>query len=245
MVLAALLVGGCGGRDEPTPTRTPIPTYTPTPPGRQPVAVAQQPAVQPAVAQAAAPAATPVPPTATFTPEPPTATPVPPTPTPAPTDTPTATPTDTPTATPTDTPTATPSPTLTPTPTPDYAFALEAAEQFPTQLPGVDEVRVYVYVYQGEAYALGGYTIRVSKDGAPLTVQARSTEGLPGETRPGPNPYTRFANLGAAFFEKPQGVWEIQLIDHGGFAMGEPARFVLGPDDELREFYLRYHEKPR
>ena len=120
---------------------------------------------------------------------------------------------------------------------------MEAAEQFPTQLPGVDEVRVYVYVYTGDAYALGGYTIRVSKDSVPLTVLARSTDGLPGETRPGPSPYTRFANLGAAFFEKPAGLWEIQLMDRGGFPMGESAQFVLGPDDNLREIYLRYHEK--
>ena len=234
LLLVALLMGGCGGRDEPTPTRTPVPTYTPTAVGQQPVAVAQQPQPQ---AQSAAPTDTPAPPTATFTPEPPTATP---TPVP-PTDTPT--PTETPTATPTDTPTATPSPTVTPTPTPDYAFALEMAEQFPTQLPGVDEVRVYVYVYTGEAYALGGYTISVTKDGLALAALARSTDGLPGETRPGPSPYTRFANLGAAFFEKAEGVWEIQLTDRNGFPMGEAARFVLGPDDNLRELYLRYREK--
>lgn len=232
LLLAALALSGCGGREEPTPTRTPIPTYTPTPMGQQPVAIAQQPA-----AQQPAPTNTPVPPTATFTPEPPTATP---TPIP-PTDTPI--PTETPTAIPTDTPTVTPSPTPTPTPTPDYAFSLELAEQFPTQLPGVDEVRVYVYVYNGEAYALGGYTISVSKDGVPLTVLARSTDGLPGETRPGPSPYTRFANLGAAFFEKPEGIWEVQLLDGGGFPMGEAVQFVLGPDDNLRELYLRYHEK--
>ncbi|MFZ1754222.1 MAG: hypothetical protein WAU10_10775, partial [Caldilineaceae bacterium] len=158
-----------------------------------------------------------------------------------PTNTPT--PTETNTATPTHTPSATPSPTLTPTPTPDYAFALEMAEQFPTQLPGTDEVRVYVYIYNGKAYALGGYTISVTKDGVPLSVLARSTEGMPGETRPGPSPYTRFANLGAAFFEKPEGLWEVQLVDSVGFPVGDLARFALGPDDNLRELYLRYHEK--
>jgi len=237
LILAGLLIGGCGGREEPTPTRTPIPTYTSTPEGQQPVTAAQNPAAQQPAAQLPAPTNTPVPPTATFTPEPPTTTP---TPIP-PTDTPI--PTETPTATPTDTPTITPSPTPTPTPTPDYAFSLELAEQFPTQLPGVDEVRVYVYVYNGEAYALGGYTISVSKDGVPLSVLARSTDGLPGETRPGPSPYTRFANLGAAFFEKPEGLWEVQLLDGGGFPMGEAVQFVLGPDDNLRELYLRYHEK--
>lgn len=233
LLMAALLAAGCGGREDPTPTRTPIPTYTPTPIGQQPAAVAQQPASR----DAAPPTATPAPATATFTPQPPTATPTPLPPTA------TATPTETPPPTPTGTPTATPTATLTPTPTPDYAFLLEMAEQFPTQLPGVDEVRVYVYVYNGAAYALGGYTIAVTKDGVPLTVLARSTDGLPGETRPGPSPYTRFANLGAAFFEAPEGEWEIQLLDGGGFTMGEPARFILGPNDNLRELYLRYREK--
>lgn len=233
LLVAATLIAACGGREEPTPTRTPIPTYTPTPIGQQAAAVAQQaPAQQPV-----APTATPEPPTATFTPEPPTATP---TPVP-PTDTPV--PTSTPSPTPTATPTITPSPTPTPTPTPNYAFQMEMAEQFPTQLPGVDEVRVYVYVYNGTAYALGGYTLAVTKDGVPLTVLARSTDGLPGETRPGPSPYTRFANLGVAFFEKPEGVWEVQLLDGGGLAVGAPVRFILGPDDNLRELYLRYREK--
>lgn len=240
-LLMALVLSGCGGREEPTPTRTPVPTYTPTPAGQQPVVVAQQPAAPPA--QQPVPTETPIPPTATFTPEPPTATPVPPTATPVPTETPTATPTDTPTAT--NTPTATPSPTPTPTATPDYAFVLEMTEQFPTQLPGVDEVRVYVYVYRDDAYGLGNYTISVAKDGVPLSVLARSTEGLPGETRPGPSPYTRFANLGAAFFEKPEGTWDVQLVDRVGLPMGDPIRFVLGPDDDLRELYLRYREKER
>lgn len=231
MALALMALAGCGGA-QPTPTRTPVPTYTPTPEGFQP----------PATAVAAAPAvATPTPPevpTPTETPVPATETPTPEPPTETPTSTPEP-PTETPTVTPTFTPTFTP----TPTPTPDYPFVLEAAEQFPTQLPDVDEVRIYLYVYGEENYALEDYSLRVLKDDEPLLVQARSTGGLPGETRPGPSPYTRFANLGAAFFEPVIGVWEVQLIDPDGNPAGPPAEFVLGENDPQREIYVRYQRK--
>ncbi|MCB0117162.1 MAG: hypothetical protein R2873_11300 [Caldilineaceae bacterium] len=244
LAIALLALAGCGGRNESEPTRTPIPTYTPTPEGAQ---------AAPAVIAVASPqqinAGQPVIPTATFTPVPPTPTPTetptftpePPTetPTPVPTDTPTPTPTDTPSPTPT--PTDTPSPT--PTPTPDYAFQLEAAEKFPTQVEDIDEVRIYLYVYAEDDYALPGYSFRVLKNGDPLEVQARSTGGLPGETRPGPSQYTRFANLGAAFFEPSIGIWQIQLLDPDQQPAGEMADFVLGENDPLRELYVRYRQK--
>ena len=222
-VVALFFVAGCGQRPTPTPTRTPIPTYTPTPIGQEPVAVV------PTATEPAAPAATPtpIPPTPTDTPLPPTDTPTP------------APPTDTPT--PTVTPTETPTPT--PTPTPDYAFELESSEQFPAQLPEVEEVRVYVYVYSEEDFALPGYSIKVQHDGEEVPVQAKSTGGLPGETRPGPSPYTRFANLGAAFFEPPVGTWTVQLVDADQSPVGPPATFVVNKDSDKREFYLRYHKK--
>lgn len=227
-----LLLAGCEPRPTPTPTPIPVPTFTPTPVGFRP----QEPAVAVVPTQAEAPAApTPVPPT----PVPPTA--APPTDTPAPTAT--ATPEPTATPVPTDTPPPTPTHTPSPTPTPDFPFVLEMSEQFPTQLPGVDEVRVYLYVYAEDSYALEGYSLDVRKDGTPLTVQARSTGDLPGETRPGPSPYTRFANLGVAFFEPPAGVWDVQLLDPAGVAVGENVQFVLAEGDPLRELYLRYRQK--
>jgi hypothetical protein len=234
MAVALIALAGCGGGAQPTPTRTPVPTYTPTPEGFRPAAVA-------AAAQAIPPTETPAPPdlpTPTETPEPATSTPTPEPPTETPTPTPEP-PTETPTVTPTFTPTFTP----TPTPTPDYPFALEAAEQFPTQLPDVDEVRIYLYVYAEDNYAVENYSLRVLKDGDPLLVQARSTGGLPGETRPGPSPHTRFANLGAAFFEPAIGVWDVQLINPNGELAGPPTQFVLAEDDPLREIYVRYRRK--
>jgi hypothetical protein len=241
MTIALLSLAGCGGGGRQEPTRTPVPTYTPTPEGAQPASVA---AVAPA-APTNPPLAAEGAPTPTFTPEPPTATPTPEppteTPTPAPTETPTPTPTPSETPTPTATPTETPTPT--PTPTPDYAFQLEAAEQFPTQVEGVDEVRIYLYIYAEDSYALPGYSFSVLKNGEPLQVQARSTGGLPGETRPGPSPYTRFANLGAAFFESPTGIWQIQIVDGNQEPAGEMVEFILGENDPNRELYVRYRLK--
>lgn len=233
-VMALLLVTACGGRDEPEPAFTPIPTFTPTPQGVQPAGeVAVAPPGEPAVQQAVE---TPIPlPTETPTPLPL------PTDTPSPTDTPTPPPTETPTPLPTETPT--PTATVTPTPTPDFPFRLEAREQFPSVVPGVDEVRVYLYVYNAESYALPGYSMSVRKDGRSLPVQARSTGGLPNETRPGPTPHTRFANLGAAFFESPAGTWEVQLIDPSRLPAGPAALFVIEEGSDQTELYVRYRQK--
>jgi hypothetical protein len=233
LVLTLLLVTACGGREEAQPAFTPIPTFTPTPQGIQPAGegvavVPQEPAVQQVVD-------TPIPlPTVTPTPLPPTETP---------TLLPTETPTPLPTETPTPTPTPTETPTVTPTPTPDFPFRLEAREQFPSVVPGVDEVRVYLYVYSEESYALPGYSMSVRKDGQSLPVQARSTGGLPNETRPGPTPHTRFANLGAAFFESPAGTWEVQLIDLNRLPAGPPALFVIEEGSDQTELYVRYRQK--
>ena len=226
LTAALFALTGCGERPTPTPTRTPIPTYTPTPVGQQPPAPV---AVAPGTESGNPPA--PAQPTPTDTPVPPTDTPTPP-----PTDTPTPTVTPTPSATPTDTPTPTP------TPTPDYPFLLEEAEQFPAQVAVDEEVRVYVYVYSEGSFALPGYSVRVEHDGKELPVQAKSVGGLPGETRPGPSPYTRFANLGIAFLEPPEGVWTIQLVKDGE-PVGPPASFILKEGDELRELYVRYRLK--
>jgi hypothetical protein len=233
-----LILAGCGAQPEAPPTRTPIPTYTPTPIVAQAgaVAAASEPTPTPA------PPDTPTPTGEAVEAEPPTPVPATETPTPdPPTETPTATPTET--STPTVTPSPTVTPTATPSPTPDYAFRLETSEQFPSQVPGVDEVRIYLYVYSEDEYALEDYSLRVVKDNQSLVVQAKSAGGLPGETRPGPSPYTRFANLGAAFFEPAIGVWEVQLVDPDRVPAGPPVTFVLGENDPNQELYVRYKRK--
>ena len=234
LLAIVFLITGCGLFSRDTPTRTPVPTFTPTMIGAAaPVgadgkdsAVASQPTVVPDTS-------TPVP----VTPIPPT--PVPPTSTPTPTNTPRSTPT--PTALPTDTPTVTPTPQ--PTATPDYAFTLESADKFPTESLAPNVVRIYLYVYSPTEFALPGYTLRVLHNGAPLTVDQVSSGGLPQQTRQDPSPYTRFTNMNVILVEAQAGQWIVQLIDSQGNPSGPPASFQLTADENTRELYVRYRKK--
>lgn len=242
LLLPALLwLSGCGG--EAAPTRTPVPTWTPTPlvaGAEQPADAAGQAAatsasneigaqvVDPAVVAAAI---------ATETPTPlPTETPTPvPTDTPLPTETPTVTPTPPPTETPT------PAPTPTPSPTPDYAFELEVAEKFPTESLAQNVVRIYAYVYSPAELGLEGYTLSVLHQGTPLVAQGTSTAGVPAVTREDPNsPYSRFTNLSVIFVEPQAGEWLVQLLDPQGAPAGPEAIFTLTEDETTRELYVRY-----
>jgi len=228
LLLASLLVFGCTS-SQPTATRTPFPTWTPTPLGQ----VAQNQAS--AAGQApAADAATPVPatiaPTSTATPAPSTAT------VPA-TDTPTITPTPASTDTPTETPVPTPSPTLA------YDFRLEGAEKFPTESLAANVVRIYLYVYSTADFSLPGYSLQVIHNGVPLTVDEVSAAGLPDQTRKEPSPYTRFTNMNVLFVEPQTGIWEVQLVDQKRAPVGPAAKFELTADERTRELYVRYKKK--
>lgn len=215
-------------------TRTPIPTYTPTPilvvlpAGAVPAEGTPQPeqAVEPQVV-AQAPTTQqqqPVEPTATHTP--------------LPTSTPTLPPTTTPTPTlePTLTPTLTPTPTL----APDYPFELETAEQFPAEglAPGI--VRIYAYVYEPDRLGLPDYGLRIIHNGALLDSESLSREGLPDVTRSEPGPYTRFTNLSIIIVEADPGDWIVQLVDDADQPVGPLTRFTLDADDGARELYVRY-----
>lgn len=226
-LLVGFLCAGCSGNEPPTPTRTPVATWTPTPLGADGGAApapAQEVAAQPTPAQAVAAPATDTPTSA------------PPTPTLPPTETPLPTATPTPAAT--DTPTATPLPT--PTPTPEYQFQLEAAEKFPTDSLAPNVVRIYLYVYSPTELGLGGYSLQVIHNGAPLTVDEVSAAGAPDVTRTEPSPYTRFANLNVIFVEPQAGRWDIQLLDPDRQPVGPPVSFDLTADEATRELYVRY-----
>jgi hypothetical protein len=224
------LLAGCrffGGAE---PTRTPIPTFTPTPilvvvpAGAVPTNSDMEQAARAGQSvQEPQPAS-----------EEPTSTPVPPTNTP--TIPPTATPTDTPAAT------ATLTPTPTPTPVPDYQFDLESAQKFPTEslAPGI--VRIFLYVYAPGGFGLDGYGLRILHNGASLATDARSSGGLPELTRTEPGPYTRFTNMNVIIVEPQAGDWIVQLVDAEGRPAGPPAQFQLSADEETRELYVRYRQ---
>ncbi len=227
--LAVLWLAGCGAWGRGAPTRTPIPTFTPTPivvvapagsdastsVAQTAIAVSEQ-----ATAQASLPTPQPAP-TATDTPAPPTDTPEP-----------TLTPTPAPSATPTVEPTA--------TSTPNYRFTLEAAEKFPTESLAPNVVRVYAYIYSPAEFALGGYSLRVTHNGADLPVDQASSAGLPRVTRKEPGPYSRFTNLTKIFVEAQAGDWVVQLVDEDGNVVGPPATFQLSANEDTRELYVRY-----
>lgn len=223
-LLLLWVVAGCSF-GQAAPTRTPFPTWTPTPVGQQP------PAAAPVVQVTSAPPDTPPPPVA------PTATPTSAPPTPAPTNTPADTPTPEPTNTPADTPT--PEPTATAV----FSFTLEAAEKFPTASLAANVVRIYLYVYSPATYGLPGYTLQVTHNGAPLTVDEVSTGGIPEQTRTEPGPYTRFANMSVVFVEPQAGRWDIQLLDPTHTPVGPPVTFDLTADERTRELYVRYRQQ--
>ncbi len=246
LLFCILLLVGCGGQ-EATPTRTPIPTWTPTPAEATTVQFEQSaPQAQaPVAAGPVQPGQQAIDPTqiaaaiATSTPTP-TATPTD-TPTPEPTATPTETPTVTPTPLPTDTPT--PEPTPTPTPEPDFPFALEEATKFPTESLAQNVVRIYAYIYAPDALGLGGYSLRVEHLGSALVVDEVSFAGVPEQTREGVSPFTRFTNFSVVFVEPQAGEWRVQLLDPQGQLAGPAAVFELTADENTRELYVRYVQK--
>ncbi len=233
LLAGAVSVAGCGSLrrgPEPTPTRPPLATYTPTPQGFIPpnAVVVEQAAPAPVVQEVAAPV------------EVPTAIPAE-IPTEAPTVAPTATPE--PTQTPTSLPTATP----TATPTPDYLFELEENSRFPLvkddKLAGV---RIFAYIYDVDEFALGNYGLIITRNDQPVEpveTNSRSAAGLPGQTRTEIGPYSRFTNLTLTVEGATEGVWTIQAVDANRAPLGRPAIFILGSQDNERELYVRYRRK--
>lgn len=127
-------------------------------------------------------------------------------------------------------------PTATPVPAPVSNFDLETQEQFSES----SLVRIFLYVYAGNS-ALDGYSLRVTKDGAELPVEATSFGGQPAFTWPFQDPRQRFQNLKVEFPDlEPQGVWQVQLVDNAGATVGPPATFTLNANDPQQELYVRY-----
>ncbi len=123
-----------------------------------------------------------------------------------------------------------------PPPAPAFGFELQNAEQFPEN----KLVRVFLYVFDSEQ-ALGGYSVRVTKDGAELPVSATSVGGQPSLSWPIADARQRFQNMKVEFpgVQAP-GTWVVQLVDGGGNLVGPPATFTLEGNDTTQELYVRY-----
>lgn len=139
---------------------------------------------------------------------------------------------------------AVPTPTMVPplptaSPPPQDEFMLAEQAQFEERIVP----RLFLYIYQG-AEGLSGYTVRIHKDGTELPVVKTSVAGLPGFTWPIPTDRQRYTNLKIEFPHiKPEGIWEIQLLDGSGRAVGPTASFRLEPDEPNQEMYLMYRKQ--
>lgn len=136
-------------------------------------------------------------------------------------------------------PTPTTPPLPTPTPAVPYDFMLAEQAQFEERITP----RIYLYVYEKED-GLGGYTVRVRKDGRDLPVTQQTAPGMPGFTWPLPHERQRYTNLKLEFPNvAPAGLWEVQLVDINGRTVGPIATFRLQPDDLQQEMYVKYHKR--
>lgn len=134
-----------------------------------------------------------------------------------------------------------PVPTQAPLPTPAAQFEFAVVEQ--AQFEERITPRLYVYVYEKED-GLEGYTVRVRKDGRDLPVAQQTKPGLPGFTWPLPTDRQRYTNLKVEFPNvTPAGVWEVQLVDTNGRAVGPVATFRLQPNDAQQELYVKYRKR--
>jgi len=231
LMLATIFLAASGcSFDRTSATRTPFPTWTPSPVGQQ--------------AADAAPVGEDPTPTPAPVVQLPTDTPVAPPPTPEP-ETPLPTDTTAPEVAPPEAPTEVPTATLAPEPTATaaFAFTLEAAEKFPTDSLAANVVRIYLYAYEPTTLGLPGYTLQVLHNGAALTVDEESTAGAPEQTRTVPSPYTRFTNMSVVFVEPQAGRWEIQLVDSSRAPVGPLVAFDLTADEVTRELYVRYRQE--
>lgn len=127
----------------------------------------------------------------------------------------------------------------TPLPAAQYDFTLMEQAQFEERVTP----RIYLYVYENEE-GLAGYTVRVRKDGHELPIVQQTAAGMPGFTWPIPSDRQRYTNLKLEFPNiASAGVWEVQLLDATGHAVGPVATFRLQPNDPRQEMYVKYHKR--
>lgn len=127
----------------------------------------------------------------------------------------------------------------TPIPAAQYEFMVMEQAQFEERITP----RIYLYVYEREE-GLPGYTVHVRKDGYDLPIVKQSAPGMPGFTWPIPSDRQRYTNLKLEFPNiSPAGLWEVQLIDGAGQAVGPVVTFRLQPNDPRQEMYVKYRKR--
>jgi hypothetical protein len=132
----------------------------------------------------------------------------------------------------------------------EKAFALPAAPHVYTlvqQRQYREQVtpRIFLYVSKrtgpDQQEGVANLGLRVKKDGVDLTTAQRTHSGQADLTWPIADERQQLANLKLEFphVDAP-GLWEVQLIDGAGQAVGPVARFVFAPNEAHREIYLHY-----
>ncbi len=119
-------------------------------------------------------------------------------------------------------------------------FALLSQEQF-AETGGV---RIFLFVTDANDSALGGYSLRITKDGQSLPIEGVSFGGQPGFTWPFQDARQRPQNFKAELPGAPVGgAWTVELVDEGGRPVGPAATFELAENDPNQELYVRYERQ--
>jgi hypothetical protein len=129
-------------------------------------------------------------------------------------------------------------------PTTPYAYTLVQQQQYREQVTP----RIFLYVSEGtgpdQQEGVANLGLRVKKDGVDLTSTQRTHRGQADLTWPIADERQQLTNLKLEFPHiDAAGLWEVQLIDGAGQAVGPVARFVFAPNEAHREIYLHYQKQ--
>jgi len=129
-------------------------------------------------------------------------------------------------------------------PTPSYPYTLVQQQQYSEQITP----RIYLYVSERvgavQTQGVANLGLRVKKDGVALSTSARTHGGRPDFTWPIVHERQQLANLKVEFPHiEAAGLWEIQLVDANGDAVGAPVQLLFSANEPNREIYLHYQKQ--
>lgn len=111
------------------------------------------------------------------------------------------------------------------------------------QFPEPVTPRIFLFV-SSDGQGIGGYTLRITKDGTDVPVKTVTFPGQPAFTWPIVNVRQRHHNMKVEFPTlSVAGIWNIQLIDRVGQPVGPPVSFLLEQNDPNQEMYLHYRKR--